>query len=100
MPERQDLEARRRLCHAIVQIVSNSGEMQPTDPAQRQVSSASAELGLYREERRGAFDLLANRVWSLGPMDRPPCFSRANLADGEGADDNGRESLTPGDAGR
>ena len=86
MPEAQDLDLSRRFYKAIVEMISNPSEVQPTHAGQGHVSGASSHFRLDGNERRCAIKIFSNRVGRPRSVDAPPLLGRTNLPGSDGAD--------------
>lgn len=60
MPKGQNLQSAGRFHEAVVEIVVDAGEVQPTHAGERDVSGARADLRLERDEHGSAFKLRTN----------------------------------------
>lgn len=86
VPEREDLDPSQVFDHVVVEVVTDTREMQPTNARQREIPGAGADSRLEGDERGGAFELLANGVRRPGAVDAPPPLGRNDLRPGEVAD--------------
>jgi hypothetical protein len=76
VPEREDLDALRVRDHPVVDVVANARELKTTNAREGNVSGPGADLGLNGDEKRSAFELLANGVGRFRSVDAPPVSIR------------------------
>ena len=79
VPKRQDLDALRVAAQPVIQVVTNSRQVEATNARKGDVYRACANLGLDGNNRRSALNFFPNRIRRFRPIETPPFFGSANL---------------------